>query len=96
MPHSNLGKAALTGAMIGGAGAAASNLHKLQSDEIARQEALTATLKTAAKVGVAAAAGKLAADMVGDRSPGLSLLAMFAAGAAAMYFMEQPTADDAS
>lgn len=95
-PANALLEAGRTGAVVGLCGAAAANLHRLRQDQVSRQEAAMASLRTGAASGLAAAAASLAASRF--RSPALSLAATVAAGTAVMYVMtaRDHTAQEAS
>ena len=84
-PANGMLEAGKTGAVVGLCGAAAANLHRLRQDQVSRQEAAMATLRTSAASGLAAAAASVAASQF--RSPALSLAATVAAGTAVMYAM---------
>lgn len=81
--------AAKTGAIIGGSGAAAMQLHRYHREGIAWQEAATGTLKGALQVGVAATAATAVGRMFGNNTA-LSLAATLLTGTAVMYVMNKP------
>lgn len=76
--------AARTGMIVGGAGAAALNLHRMRDHGMGWQEALGSTLKTSLKAGAAT----VAATAVGRMFPGnpaLAIAATLATGTAVMF-----------
>jgi hypothetical protein len=86
--------AAKTGAIVGGTGAAAMNLHRMRQDGLAWQQAATNTLKVSLTAGVATAAATAVGRMF-VRHPTLSLVATIATGTAVMYALSDKTSADA-
>ena len=80
--------AAKTGAVVGGAGAAAIQLHRYRRDGISWQEAARGTLEGALKVSVETTAAT-AVGRLFDNSA-LSLMATLATGTAVMYALNRP------
>jgi len=86
-------EAAKTGAIIGGTGAAAMQLHKYQQGGMTWQEAATGTVKGAFQVGVAATAATAVGRMFGQNNA-LSLAATLATGTAVMYVLNRPKPEE--
>lgn len=78
--------AAGLGAIVGGTGAAASNLKKLQEEEIEATEAVKNTLTVAAASGVATAAATAVASSLNSGST-LPLLSKLVVGTGVMYLL---------
>jgi hypothetical protein len=81
--------AAKTGAIIGGAGAAALQLHRYHNEGITWQEAAQGTVKGAFQVGVAATAATAVGRLFGNHTA-LGLVATLATGTAVMYVLNKP------
>jgi hypothetical protein len=82
-------EAGKTGAMLGTAGAAAMNLHRMQRDGITWQAALLSTAQAGVYAGIATAAATAVGRMAGH-NPTLSLAASLATGTAVMYALTSP------
>lgn len=76
--------AARTGAIVGIAGAAAMNLHRMQREGIPWQAALRSTTEAGLYAGIATAAATAVGRMAG-RNPLLTLAATLTTGTAVMY-----------
>ncbi|MCG8425899.1 MAG: magnetosome protein MamC [Chromatiales bacterium] len=82
--------AARNGAMVGAAGAAAANLHRMRQQQVDWQEAVRNTAKVGFTAGVATAAATAVGQMFA-RNPVLSVVATLATGTAVMYALNKPT-----
>jgi hypothetical protein len=82
-------EAARTGMIVGGAGAAALNLHRMRDHGMGWQEALGSTLKTSLKAGTATAAASAVGRMFAG-NPALAVVATLATGTAVMYALTGP------
>lgn len=86
-PQQELGRlldAARTGMIVGGAGAAALNLHRMRDHGIDWQEALGNTAKTSLEAGIATAAATSVGRLFSGH-PLLAVAATLATGTAVMY-----------
>jgi hypothetical protein len=79
----------VVGAVIGSASAAAANLKRVRRNQLSTEEAIQKTLKTGVSSGLATAAAGAVAGMFGPQRSVLTLVAMFATGAAVMYILEE-------
>jgi hypothetical protein len=82
-------EAARTGMIVGGAGAAALNLHRMRDHGMGWQEALGSTLKSSLKAGTATAAASAVGRMFAG-NPALAVVATLAIGTAVMYALTSP------
>jgi hypothetical protein len=81
--------AARTGMIVGGAGAAAVNLHRMRDHDMRWQEALGSTIKTSLKAGAATAAASAVGRLFAGH-PALAVAATVATGTAVMYALTSP------
>lgn len=81
--------AAINGAIIGGTGTAAMQIHKVQNQQVSLQQAANNTLKGAVQTGVAATAAAAAASLF-SQNKAMSLVASGLAATAVMYYLNQP------
>lgn len=81
--------AAKNGAIIGGVGAAAINLHHMRNDGMDWKQAAANTVRSSFNAGVATA-GASAVGRMFVRQPALSLAATLIAGTAMMYVLSEP------
>jgi hypothetical protein len=79
-----------TGAMVGTAGAAAMNLHRMQREGISWQAALRSTAQAGLYAGIATAAATAVGRMTGH-NPILTAVATLTTGAAVMYALTSRT-----
>ncbi|HSM28154.1 MAG TPA: hypothetical protein VK855_08640 [Thioalkalivibrio sp.] len=79
-----------TGAMVGTAGAAAMNLHRMQREGISWQAALRSTAQAGLYAGIATAAATAVGRMTGH-NPILTAVATLTTGAAVMYALTTRT-----
>ena len=86
-------EAAKTGAIIGGTGAAAYQMHRYHNEGVSWQEAATGTVKGALQVSVAATAATAVGHMFGGNKA-LSLAATLVTGTAVMYALTKPKEED--
>lgn len=82
-------EAARTGMIVGGAGAAALNLHRMRDHGMGWQAAIGSTLKTSLKAGSATAAASAVGRMFAG-NPALAVIATVATGTAVMYALTSP------
>lgn len=73
-----------TGAVVGTAGAAAMNLHRMRRDGTSLQTALRSTVQAGVNAGIATAAATAVSRMFGH-NPTLALAATLTTGTAVMY-----------
>lgn len=85
-----LTNAAKNGAIIGGTGAAAIQLRRMQNEGIGWDEVAKGTLKGAAQVGLAATAATAVGSLFRNNQA-LSLAATLATGTAVMYVLNHET-----
>lgn len=83
-----------TGAIVGTAGAAAVNLHRMQREESSWQTALRNTAQAGLHAGIATAAATAAGRMAGPNRI-LALAATLATGTAVMYTLTRPSKEPA-
>lgn len=79
-----------TGAMVGTAGAAAMNLHRMQQEGISWQTALRSTAEAGLYAGIATAAATAVGRMAGH-NPILTAVVSLTTGAAVMYALTNRT-----
>ena len=84
LPASPTLQGAVTGMLVGGAGAAAAGIHAYRDGTKARNEAIGDAVKAALMAGIAGAAASAVSARVG-RPGALPTLAAFATGTAVMY-----------
>ena len=84
-------EATRTGMIVGGAGAAALNLHRMRDHGMGWQEALGTTLKTSLKAVTATAAASAIGRMFAG-NPAFAVVATLATGTAVMYALTSPRA----
>lgn len=82
-------EATRTGMIVGGAGAAALNLHRMRDQGVGWQDALGSTLKTSLKAGAATAAASAVGRLFAGH-PALAVAATLATGTAVMYALTSP------
>ena len=82
--NNTLWSAASLGAIVGGSGAAASNLKKVRNEEIEPADAVKSTLAVAAASGVATVAATAVASSLKSGTP-LPLLSKLVVGTGVMY-----------
>lgn len=83
-----------TGAVVGTAGAAAMNLHRMQQEGIPWQTALRSTAQTGLYAGIATAAATAVGRMAGPNRM-LALAATLTTGAAVMYTLTRRSKEPA-
>ena len=83
-----------TGAVVGTAGAAAANLHRMQREGISWQTALRNTAQTGLYAGIATAAATAVGRMAGSNRV-LALAATLTAGTAVMYTLTRRSKEPA-